>query len=252
MDITKKEIKSGEYMKRYIKYAVILGVLGILSICLGKGEVKATEGGGSEISAKVLYLTFDDGPTEYTNDLLDLLARYKMKATFFMLEAEMKRNPEVVKRMVSEGHAVGVHGVSHEKSIFYRGVFGPLKEMEQANQTLESITGEKTYLARTPYGSSPHLTNQQSQALISRHYIVWDWNVDSRDWSYRCPEKTFSHTTKMIKTTQKEPKVILFHDMKSVLKTMELLLRWMEENQYTSEAITPNLEPVKLWRKSNR
>ena len=117
---------------------------------------------------------------------------------------------------------------------------------------LESIIGEKTYLARTPYGSSPHLTKQQSQALMSQHYVIWDWNVDSRDWSYRNAEKTFIHTTKMIKTTQKEPKVILLHDIPSVIKTMKLLLRWMEENQYTSKAITPDLEPVKLWRKTNK
>lgn len=124
--------------------------------------------------------------------------------------------------------------------------------MEQANETLVTIIGEKTYLARTPYGSSPHLTKQQSEALSSQHYIVWDWNIDSRDWSYRCSEKTFSHTIKMIKVAQKEPKVILFHDMKSVLRTMELFLKWMDENQYTSQAITLDLEPVKLWRKSNR
>ena len=236
-------------MKRYIKYAMLLG---ILCICIGVGEVKATEMRGVETSNKVIYLTFDDGPTEYTNDLLDLLAQHKMKATFFMLEAEMKRNPEVVKRMVNEGHAVGLHGVSHEKNTFYCGIYGPLKEMDQANQTLESIIGEKTYLARTPYGSSPYLTKQQAQALTNQHYIIWDWNVDSRDWSYRCPEKTFSYTTKMLKSTQKEPKVILFHDMKSVLQTMELFLKWMEENHYTSEAINPNLEPVKLWRKPNQ
>jgi len=216
------------------------------------GEVKPAEKEEVKIATKVIYLTFDDGPTEYTDNLLDLLAQYNMKATFFMLDAEMKRNPESVKRMVNEGHAVGVHGVSHEKSTFYCGVFGPLKEMNQANQTLESIIGEKTYLARTPYGSSPYLTNQQWQALISQRYIIWDWNVDSRDWSHRYPEQTFTHTTKMIETTQKEPIVILFHDMKSVLKTMKLLLKWMEDNQYTSEAITSNLEPVKLWRKSNK
>lgn len=236
-------------MKRYIKYAMFLS---ILCICIGVGEVKATEMRGVETPNKIIYLTFDDGPTEYTNDLLDLLAQHKMKATFFMLEAEMKRNPEVVKRMVNEGHAVGLHGVSHEKNTFYCGIYGPLKEMNQANQTLESIIGEKTYLARTPYGSSPYLTKQQAQALTDQHYIIWDWNVDSRDWSYRCPEKTFSYTTKMLKSTKKEPKVVLFHDMKSVLQTMELFLKWMDENHYTSEAINPNLEPVKLWRKPNQ
>ena len=91
---------------------------------------------------KVLYLTFDDGPSEYTGELLDLLAKHNMKATFFMLDTEMKRNPEIVKRIVSEGHAVGVHGVTHEKSSFYCGTLGPLKEMDKANATLHIIISQ--------------------------------------------------------------------------------------------------------------
>lgn len=199
---------------------------------------------------QVLYLTFDDGPSEYTNELLDLLGAHDMKATFFMLDAEMQRNPEVVRRMIQEGHAVGVHGVTHEKSTFYCGVFGPVKEMDQANDTLQAISGQRTILARTPYGSSPYLTKKQREALDSRHYILWDWNVDSKDWSYRNPQRTFCHTVKDLRSMQKEPKVILFHDIKSVVETMTLFMNWMEENHYTSKAITSDLNPVKLWSKS--
>ena len=198
---------------------------------------------------RVLYLTFDDGPSEYTGKLLDLLDKYQMKATFFMLDTEMKRNPEMVKRIVAEGHGVGVHGVTHEKSSFYCGILGPLKEMEQANATLEHITGIKTNLARTPYGSSPYLTKKQAEALTAHHYVIWDWNIDSKDWSYRNPNKTFYATTQMIQKSQKEPKVILFHDIKYVVETMNLFLKWMEDHQYTSQPITIELEPVKLKQK---
>lgn len=237
--------KSGEYMKRIVKWMMILGCLWVL---LGN-SIAAQD--AATIEKKVLYLTFDDGPSEYTEALLDLLASHHMKATFFMLDGEMKRNPEVVKRMVEEGHAVGVHGVSHEKDQFYCGVFGPVKEMDRANDTLQSIVGERTVLARTPYGSSPYLTKKQQEALNSQNYILWDWNVDSRDWSYRNPQKTFSHTIKSLQQMDKEPKVVLFHDIKSVIETMRLFIEWMEEHQYTSQAITTDLEPVKLWRKPN-
>ncbi|WP_308415428.1 polysaccharide deacetylase family protein [Sporanaerobium hydrogeniformans] len=199
-----------------------------------------------EIPKKVMYLTFDDGPSPYTAELLDLLKEYNMKATFFMLDAEMKQNEAIVKRIVEEGHGVGLHGVSHEKDIFYCGNNGPLKEMEKANQTLESIVGFKTCIVRTPYGSSPYLTKNQYMALCSHDYRIWDWNIDSRDWAYRNAERTFYATIKMIKTTQHEPKVVLFHDIKQVIQTMKLFLRWMEENQYTSDAITPDLVPVKM------
>ncbi len=216
----------------------------LLSIFLLQGTTYGSE--GEKEKYKVMYLTFDDGPSPYSEELLDLLKEYQMKGTFFMLDAEMKQNKEIVKRIVEEGHAVGLHGVSHEKNIFYCGNNGPLKEMEQANQTLESIVGFKTCLIRTPYGSSPYLTQKQYEALCSKHYQVWDWNIDSRDWAYRNAERTFYATIKMIKGTSHEPKVVLFHDIKQVGPTMRLFLAWMEENHYKSEAITPYLNPKKV------
>lgn len=231
---------------------IIQGMI-VLVVCLwslGYGQVKAHELTQTE-EKKILYLTFDDGPSEYTEALLDLLKAHHMKVTFFMLDGEMKRNPEVVKRMVNEGHSVGVHGVTHEKGSFYCGVFGPVKEMDQANDTLKNIIGERTMLARVPYGSSPYLTKKQEEALENCHYILWDWNIDSRDWSYRNPQKTFQHTIKSLAASPKEPKVILLHDIKHVVETVNLLVEWMEGHQYTSEAITTELVPVKLWRKPN-
>lgn len=231
-------------MRTILKWLMILGCcIGFFCGCIYAQEEHTQ-------SSRILYLTFDDGPSEYTNELLDLLNKHHMKATFFMLDAEMQRNPAVVKRMINEGHAVGVHGVTHEKETFYCGVFGPVKEMDQANDTLQSISGQRTVLARTPYGSSPYLTKKQREALDSRHYILWDWNIDSRDWSYRNPQKTFNHTIKDLGKMQKDPKVILFHDIKSVIETMTLFIDWMEQNDYTSEAITSDLIPVKLWSKS--
>lgn len=195
---------------------------------------------------KILYLTFDDGPSEYTHKLLDLLDAHHMKATFFMLKEGMECYPDVVKRMAEEGHGVGLHGVSHEKDIFYSGTRGPLNEMECANSTLEKIVGFRTPLIRTPYGSYPYLSTAQFKALMAHEYVIWDWNIDSRDWSYRNPQRTYCATTKMMGTCTKEPKVLLFHDIHHVLETMELFINWMEENGYTSEAITPEVTPVRL------
>lgn len=212
-------------------------------------QTQNASGRNSEVGCnvpKVMYLTFDDGPSEYTEQLLDLLEAHQMKATFFMLEPEMKRYPNAVKRIVEEGHAVGIHGVSHEKDCFYSGSDGPFKEIEQGNTTLEQITGMRAQLVRTPYGSYPYLTKSQYDMLTSHGYILWDWNIDSKDWSYRNATRTFQATTKMIASSQKEPMVVLFHDIHHVLETMELFVNWMEENNYCSEPITTDLEPVKL------
>lgn len=70
-----------------------------------------------------------------------------------------------------------------------------------------------------------------------------------RDWSYRNPQRTTAATTKAIKESQKQPKVILFHDTHKVIETMELFVKWMEEHHYQSEAITPQLSPIKIGKK---
>nr|WP_302598666.1 polysaccharide deacetylase family protein [uncultured Cellulosilyticum sp.] len=222
-------------------WAILLCAICIVQTAWAQ-DVKNTQ----ESQQKVLYLTFDDGPSEYTQRLLDLLDAHHMKATFFMLKDGMESHPDVVKRMVEEGHGIGLHGVSHEKDMFYSGTRGPLNEMECANSTLEKIAGFRTPLVRTPYGSYPYLSKAQLKALTSHEYIIWDWNVDSRDWSYRNPQRTYAATTKMMITCKKQPKVVLFHDIHHVLETMELFINWMEENGYTSEAITPEVSPVRL------
>ena len=224
-------------MKKIIKH-VLICILAMMQVMVLGAPTSAPSPTPVAEELKVLYLTFDDGPSEYTEKLLELLAAHNMKATFFMLDTEMKRNPDMVKRIVDEGHAVGVHGVTHEKENFYCGTSGPLKEMEQANDTLAEITGTKTNLARTPYGSSPYLTAKQLQLLTEHNYIVWDWNIDSKDWSYRNPYKTFQATSKAVLQSQKEPKVILFHDIKYVVETMNLFIDWMEAHHYTSKPIT--------------
>ena len=238
-----------------IKMAILFGLVICGAFLLNASEMRQnackadTERQEAAQEKRILYLTFDDGPTEYTDELLDILAAHQMKATFFMLETEMKRFPEAVQRIAAEGHGIGVHGVSHEKDIFYAGNMGPVNEMDQANQALEHIIGMRTHLARTPYGSSPYLTAKQESALNSKAYILWDWNIDSKDWCYRNASKTFNATTRAIEKLDREPKVILFHDIKQAGETMKMMTKWMEQHHYTSEAITTDLEPVKLHRK---
>lgn len=195
---------------------------------------------------RVMYITFDDGPSQYTGELLDVLKKHNAKVTFFLLDTEMKTYPDAVKRILSEGHSLGLHGVSHEKNAFYNGTQGPVGEMRQANETLKSIVGQGTQLVRTPYGSYPYLTKPQKQALYDESFIIWDWNIDSKDWSFRCPERTFYFTTKAINQSKKNPLVILFHDIKFTPSTMEMFLSWMDEKGYTSEALKPGMEPIML------
>src|SRR4051794_13535532 len=88
-----------------------------------------------------IYLTFDDGPSGVSDQLLDILDDYQMKATLFMMGPKIKEYPEVVKRMHKEGFGLALHGITHEAGKIYSSQSAPSEEMEENREILENITG---------------------------------------------------------------------------------------------------------------
>lgn len=192
---------------------------------------------------KTVYLTFDDGPTASSLEILDILDKYKVKATFFMLEPGMKAFPDAVKRTVKDGHGVGLHGVTHDVSKFYQSPESALKEMQTAQETLLSITGVKTNLIRTPYGSIPYLTDSFRKVLRDNKFILWDWNVDSDDWS--ASNKNYvQDVIDQLKTLDpsKHAPIILMHDRSGTVAQLPELLNYLQKNNYQTEIIDNELE----------
>lgn len=194
---------------------------------------------------KVAYLTFDDGPTEATKELLDLLLQYEVKATFFMLDGNVKQHPDLVKRMKEEGHALGIHGVSHDRKKFYRSKDSVLSELDQAKRTIQDITGEIPKLIRTPYGSYPGMKPSYKEAVAQAGYILWDWNVDSNDWKYR-NHRMIDTTISQIQSLEKknEAPIILMHDRPRTVKYVEELLAYLTEQGYNLEPLNETIEPI--------
>ncbi|MDP4163343.1 MAG: polysaccharide deacetylase family protein, partial [Bacillota bacterium] len=133
---------------------------------------------GSQIpptpARKIIYLTFDDGPEKFSGDLISLLDHYHAKATFFMLDGNIRKYPEAVKRMVKDGEGVGLHGVTHDRKKFYASVESVLGEMNQDRKTLKEVTGVESFLIRTPYGSAPDMKPAYKQAVYQNKYLMWD------------------------------------------------------------------------------
>lgn len=205
-----------------------------------KQEEKTIEDKQNE---KTVYLTFDDGPTASSLEILDILDKYKVKATFFMLEPGMKAFPDAVKRTVKDGHGVGLHGVTHDVSKFYQSPESALKEMQTAQETLLSITGVKTNLIRTPYGSIPYLTDSFRKVLRDNKFILWDWNVDSDDWS--ASNKNYvQDVIDQLKTLDpsKHAPIILMHDRSGTVAQLPELLNYLQKNNYQTEIIDNELE----------
>jgi peptidoglycan/xylan/chitin deacetylase (PgdA/CDA1 family) len=201
----------------------------------------------AEVKTKKIYLTFDDGPSPTTGLLLDILQEYQAKATFFLLEPRMTVFPDDVIRLAAEGHGLALHGVTHNRELFYQSPETALAEMKQAQATLANLTGISTKLARTPYGSKPNMTDSHLQVMKKEDFIIWDWNVDSRDWYFK-DSRLVEHTISQIKVLEEkgqEP-IILLHDINHTAEHLPQLLTYLKDNQYEFDILNTSMEAVLL------
>ena len=155
--------------------------------------------------SKKIALTFDDGPTEVSsNQVLDILKNNDIKATFFLLGPNVLKYPQVVKRMVEEGHVVAGHSWSHPRldKLLPEAI---AKEIALTEQAIFQVTGYNIALFRPPYGS----INREALNLLKQSgYTVVNWSVDSLDWKY--PD----NLDKVRNSTLKDVKggaILLFH-----------------------------------------
>jgi peptidoglycan/xylan/chitin deacetylase (PgdA/CDA1 family) len=128
---------------------------------------------------KVIALSFDDGPdTRFTPLILNILNKYDVKATFFLLGTRVQKYPDVAKRIYSEGHAIGNHTYWHP-ILTETGVKRMIWEIEKNEQEIFSLIGQISDLFRAPYGA---LSEDHVHQLKKMGYKGIGWSVDSEDW----------------------------------------------------------------------
>lgn len=192
---------------------------------------------------KVVYITFDDGPTLNTPHIVETLDKYNAKATFFVLEERIILYPDYIKQIIHSGNAVGLHGVSHSEAI-YLSPTSPLEEMKKTNKSLENLMGKGSRLVRVPFGSSYRLTKEQAKNLTDSGFIIWDWNVDPRDSVGKIiPQKVMENLKRGLLKCKETP-VILFHDRKSTMQLLPYVLEYLSSQGYVMLPISENQTPV--------
>jgi len=151
-----------------------------------------------------IYLTFDDGPEGFsTPKILDTLKKAGVRATFFVCGKNLERYPEIARRIVNEGHAIGNHTYSHSFIKSFLGLFAG--EIAKTGAIIKEITGKETKLFRPPWGRQrPWLGSY----LKKNGYRVVLWNIDSKDWSGNSSQDIEKKVIKDLK----ENSVVLFHD----------------------------------------
>lgn len=139
-----------------------------------------------KLTHKTMYLTFDDGPSkENTDKVLDVLKEKNVKATFFVIGEYVRKYPDIAKRIVEEGHTIGIHCDVHDYSALYASKEAYIADFEKAYDTVYQITGVKAKLFRFP-GGSVNAYNKQVcgdivKELEARGFIYFDWNASLED-----------------------------------------------------------------------
>jgi peptidoglycan-N-acetylglucosamine deacetylase len=186
-----------------------------------------------KIKADGMALTFDDGPSsEFTGPLLDLLKKYGVKATFFVVGSHVKRNPEIVRRMVREGHTIGIHHFDHISN-WLLSPFQLKKQLNRTDRIIQEYTNELVMFYRPPWGHFNPFT-----LLLSKKYKVIMWSAIFGDWKV---ENCKTSLLSQLRKTTEPGTILLLHDCgetwgadqeapKFMMENLEIFLK---ENQGT-------------------
>ena len=211
-----------------------------------KAELKRTVNVVPEYHGTI-YLTFDDGPGPYTNDLLDVLAKYKVKATFFVTGVG---DDEVILREYNDGHTIGLHSFSHDYAYIYSGVDQFFDDLYRVQERVKRITGYTSYLMRFPGGSSntvsmrydgrSHIMSKLADEVGARGFTYFDWNITSGDaGGTTLTEEVVDNVTGRL--IEYGDSVVLQHDIKDFsVRAVEEIIKYGIMNGYEFKKLDSN------------
>ena len=195
---------------------------------------------------KIIYLTFDDGPSDYTGKLLDILKKYNVKATFFVTGFG---SDALIKREFNEGHTVALHSNTHNYSYIYTSMDNYYNDLYKVRDRVKRITGQESNIIRFPGGSSntvsrrydggTHIMSKLVKDVEAKGFHYFDWNVSSGDaGATTSSDKVYSNVVNHLKS---DVSVVLQHDTKSYsVNAVERIIKYGIENGFTFKALDEN------------
>ena len=180
-----------------------------------------------------IALTFDDGPNEpYTSEILDILKANNVKATFFLVGENVEKYPEVARRIVKEGNAVGNHTYAHPDLLMRRGILKMGREIDKTEEAIYNATGTRPRLFRPPFGSGGYVEAK------NRGYAIIKWSVSAENGGKEIPsEKIVKNVVE--KTTNGS--IILMHDGRGIrhgtnrsqaVQALPVIIKTLKEKGY--------------------
>lgn len=190
---------------------------------------------------KMIYLTFDDGPSSNTNRILDILKEYDVKATFFVVGKTDEESVRAYQRIVAEGHTLAMHSYSHKYAEVYASKESFIQDLDKLQEYLYQVTGVWSRFYRFPGGSSNSVSKVDMQELIryleENNITYFDWNVVSGDAvsNVLSAETITRNCVSGIEGWQKS--MILMHDASEKNTTVEALPQIIEQIRDSGDAV---------------
>ena len=198
---------------------------------------------------RVCYLTFDDGPSDNTLKILDILDRYNAKATFFVIGNTGKL--DYVKQIHARGHVVGLHSDTHRYEIIYRSTDAYFADLDAISSKVEQLIGIKSKIIRFPGGGSNGVSKQYCKGIMTRltnqvkakGYAYFDWNVSSGDASGNNVPANQLVSNVLTQAKNKNSICVLMHDnaaKKTTVEALPAMLEGLASMGYRFEGLTVN------------
>lgn len=216
---------------------------------LNKKKLEKLENNNND--EKIIYLTFDDGPTSNTLKILDILKLNNIKATFFVLGY----NSDLYSRIVQEGHTIALHSFTHKYSEIYKSVESYFEDLYKLENLIFDKVGIKSKVVRLPGGSSTNKVNKDLKDKIlnrlkNEGYVYFDWNCDSLDASgHNVPVNVIIENS--TKCKQKYVN-LLMHDTESkntTVQSLQAIIDNYKERGYKFDVLTtesPKIQHYKI------
>ena len=205
--------------------------------------------GKYEKKERTVYLTFDDGPSKYTEDILKILKEYNIKATFFIVPDEGEQCASRLRAIAAAGHTIGVHSYTHNYLTVYESEKAYVEDFAKAYDIIVKATNQKPWLYRFPGGSvnqyNRHCRDEIKAALGERGFVYYDWNTDSNDWRGLSAEELCQNVTNDVKRFPSA--TVLMHDTdtrENTVEALESIIKCLKESGYKFAPITQTVEPI--------
>lgn len=206
------------------------------------------------IATGVICLTFDDGPSSVTPEVLDVLKENNIKATFFILDYS-EQSKSMIQRIIDEGHTLAIHGMSHDYSKIYASAEATLENFTSLQKKIKKDFNYDVKYVRFPGGASNTISRNYCEGVMTEavkkvqeeSLEYYDWNVDVDDaGSARTPSEIYNNFVDGILPGVEN--IVLMHDGEGHMptaKALQEIINYAKENGYVFTAISENTTPAK-------